>query len=623
MAGPLAGLPLLLCAAQPAAAESDAIIVTAARTADATETLGGAVIDEEEIEILQPVSTLDLLDRVSGVRAFEKGRVAGPSYVSIRGGEPNFTLVLLDGIRVNDPTNSRGGAFDFGQIDPFALERIEIARGALSAVHGADALSGVINLRLRTLDADERLLAGRAFADTRGGLGASATAGQGWKSGSLLASGSWYDSGELTQGSDLRRWQLFGRARQELGPVAATALALHARTDRAVFPEDSGGPRLAVIREPEQRQTDLTIAGLALGRAGEGQWQPRLSLSWVRQDDDAATPAIAPGEVIGGVPAITADSRFERAEATFENRLDLGETADLAVGAAWLREHGRAVGNIDFGVLIPADFDIEREVLGAFAEAAIRPAPWASLILGARFDDPSSHSAEWTGRAALRLTPFVEGPAVFASWAEGYKLPSLYALAYPIIANPDLRPERSQSYELGVEERWSSGRSRVRLAYFHSRYRDLIDFDPKLFTNVNRSGVTAQGVEAELAFPLSSTLDFSGNITYLHTSQPDDAAPLRSRPEWQGLAALDWRPSERAKFYLGAAYTGAFFDSSVPTGLVTLDPRLEITAGASVNLSDRLRLALTAHNLLSDRNEDAVGFPSPGRVLRASLSLRR
>ena len=604
-------------------APADDIIVTASRTGDPIQSFGGTVIEDDEIEILQPVSALDVLDRVSGVRAFDKGGVAGPSYVSIRGGEPNFTLVLLDGIRVNDPTNSRGGAFDFGQIDPFALDRIEVARGALSAVHGADALSGVINLRLRTLNVDERLLAGRAFADTRGGVGASATAGQGWSSGSLLASGSWYDSGELTKGSDLQRWQLFGRARQEFGLVAATALALHARMDRAVFPEDSGGPRLAVIRERERRDTDLTIAGLAVGRAGEGRWQPRLSLSWVRQDDDAATPAIAPGPVIGGVPAITADSRFDRVEATFENRFDLGQAADLAVGATWLREHGEAVGKIDFGFLIPADFEIEREVLGAFAEAAMRPAQWASVIVGGRFDDPSSQHPEWTGRAALRLTPFGNGPAVFASWAEGYKLPSLFALAYPIIANPDLRPERSQSYELGLEEQWGSGRGRVRLAYFHSRYRDLIDFDPEAFTNVNRSGVTAQGLEAELAVSLSSTVDLSGNLTYLDTSQPDGAAPLRSRPEWQGLAAVDWRPNARTEFYLGAAYTGAFFDSSVPTGLVTLDPRLEVTAGATVSLSDRVTFAVTARNLLSDSHEDAVGFPSPGRVLRASLSLRR
>lgn len=82
-----------LSAAPPEAAlssDSQPIIVTAGRTGDPVESFGGTVIGEERINTLQPVSTLDLLDRAAGVRAFEKGGAGGPSYLSIRRAEPKF-----------------------------------------------------------------------------------------------------------------------------------------------------------------------------------------------------------------------------------------------------------------------------------------------------------------------------------------------------------------------------------------------------------------------------------------------------------------------------------------------------------------------------------------------------
>ncbi|HEX9947560.1 MAG TPA: TonB-dependent receptor plug domain-containing protein, partial [Allosphingosinicella sp.] len=124
---------LLAVAAAPAAPgppPEGAIVITASRT-EAAPAGGLSAIEAEEIERIQPASLLEALDDVAGVRAFSTGGAGGRSFLSIRGGEPNFTLVLLDGVKVTDPTNSRGGAFDFGQIDPLALERIEIARGGL------------------------------------------------------------------------------------------------------------------------------------------------------------------------------------------------------------------------------------------------------------------------------------------------------------------------------------------------------------------------------------------------------------------------------------------------------------------------------------------------------------
>ena len=120
-----------------AAAPDETIVVTASRTG---EVAGVVVADRPAIEQRQPSSLLDVLEDLPGVRAFSTGGPGGGSFLSIRGGEPNFTIVLLDGVRLNDPTNSAGGAFDFALLDPMAVERIEVVRNAASAVHGSDAL---------------------------------------------------------------------------------------------------------------------------------------------------------------------------------------------------------------------------------------------------------------------------------------------------------------------------------------------------------------------------------------------------------------------------------------------------------------------------------------------------
>jgi vitamin B12 transporter len=617
-----AAAQIVATAPAPEPVEIDRLIVTAGRTGDPIRTFGGTVIEQEVIELTQPDNALDLLDRVPGVRAFSKGGAGGASYLSIRGGEPNFTPVFIEGVRVNDPTNSRGGSFDFGQIDPLALEQIEVAKGALSAVHGADALSGAVQLRLRRLDAGERLSSARISGDTEGGHGVSATLGTALGAGSVLASGSRFESGDLDTGSELSGRQAFGRAEQAFGPIEVSALVLGAHTDRRLFPEDSGGPRLAVIRELEERETTLALAGLDIGLAGSNVWRPRLSLGWTRQEDASATPPIAPGPVLDGVPAITSYSVFRRTEATFDNRFGSGGTFELALGVAYLQETGDSTGAIDFGALIPADFSIERHVASAFAEATVAPMPSMLATLGLRYDDPSSEDGEWTGRAAARLEPFASGPALLASWSEGYKLPSLYALAYPIIANPELRPERSSGFDVGIEQRWADGRGLARVAYFHTRYTDLIDFEPELFTNVNRSRVVARGAEIDLRSPLTPSVGLEANLTYLDTEQPGGTLPLRSRPNWQGLVALDWRSSEHFTWYGSVSYTSDFYDSSVPTGLVTMRGGVELAASVRYRLNDAASLTVSARNLLSEDYEDSVGFPVSDTVVRASLSLR-
>lgn len=598
--------------AAPMAPGSETIVVTGSRTSQGPAS-GVAIVDSAEIDRMQPSSLLEILDDLPGVRAVSTGGIGGGSFLSIRGGEPNFTLVLIDGIKVNDPTNSRGGAFDFLAIDPSLVAQIEVARDAVSAIHGSDALSGVVNVRLRAPSAGETGPMLRALAGSQGDVDLGLGFRGAWQGGGLLLSGSWFDSDGLDPGSALERRQGLARIDQRLGGFEARLIGLYADADRSGFPEDSGGPLFAVNRERETHDLAMRLVGLTLRRSPGATMRPNFSLSYSRQTDESATPAIAPG-VLDGVPAFTADTSFSRFEAIGDVGVHRGPlTATL--GLAWQRESGLSDGTIDLGFPLPTRFDEVRTTRSLFAEATLRPAAGLEVNLAGRHDRVDDGPHAWTARAAISWQPGAAGPRLFARIGNGYKLPSLFALGHPLIGNPELRPERSRNLEAGIDWRDSAGNA-ARIAFFDNRFRDLIDFDPVSFTLVNRDRVGARGAELEGHVAIGPGIGLSAALTWLDLDSP---TPLRGRPQWQGLLRAVWQAREKLELSTAVRANSGFNDSAIPTGPVVTGGHGEWDVGLRYRLSTELGLDAALRNLTDSRHQDAVGFPNPGRLVRVSL----
>src|SRR3954470_8322213 len=151
----------------PAPPSQPEIVVTGSRVAAAPEELGAnvTVLSRAAFDVEKPAKLSDILGRVAGLHVDQVGGRGGTGSLYMRGADPNYTLVLVDGVRVNDPTNARGGSFDFSSLDVADVERVEIARGPYSAVYGGDALAGVINIVTRHAPAEKSY----ASADAMGG----------------------------------------------------------------------------------------------------------------------------------------------------------------------------------------------------------------------------------------------------------------------------------------------------------------------------------------------------------------------------------------------------------------------------------------------------------------------
>ncbi|MHB9879211.1 TonB-dependent receptor plug domain-containing protein [Pacificimonas sp. ICDLI1SI03] len=600
--------------AAPAFAQPD-VVVSAARTAPPAPS--ATVLERGYLAAINTPSLTDTLSRASGVRAFRKGGLGGSTYLALRGGEPNFTAVLLEGALVTDPTNTQGGGFDLSQLSPHLVEQVAIVPGALSAVQGAEALSGVVDIRLRS---PGETLAGDLSADfdTDGGSDLAGTLSVPIGDGGILLGANRYDRFSEKQQSGLERTQFIGRATASAGPVALGATALRSDHDRSAFPEDSGGVLLAANREREQREGSFTLMAVD-AVATKGALRPELRASWSRTDAQIDTPAIFAG-VFDAVPALTSDTRFDRYQADAAIRWDAGQILSVAAGAGFVRETGDSEGMVDFGMMVPTAFDISRERVGVFAEATTVPVERLALTGSVRMDDPEDLSAEWTFRTAAEWQLALAGPSVFASYAEGYRLPSLFALAYPLLANPDLRPERSRTWEAGISQMVGT-RSRVTLTYFDTRYTDLIDFDPAQFTNVNRAGVDTRGTEAKADIYLGPW-SIRGTVSWLDVDVPPGTPSLRSRPEWQGSLYVSRAWQNGVNLALSLLGASDSVDSSIPTGVTELGGFVTVDAAAEVPVTDSLFVRAQLRNLFDETYQESAGVPALGITASIGAGVR-
>ncbi|MCP5152079.1 MAG: TonB-dependent receptor [Chromatiales bacterium] len=604
------------------------VVVSASRLPSTTESTSAvaSVVTREAIANRAPASVIEVLRDVPGLHIDQPGGRGGVSSVYLRGADPNFTAVLVDGVKVNDPNNSRGGSFDFTTLDLGAIERIEVIRGPLSSVYGSDAIAGVINI-ITVRGASRPTVAVSAGlgsdGEQRAGVQARGPLGETMD---YAVTASYTDSGTPTPGSE----HLGREVVASLGasPSSDTSLRLTTRvsvSNTTSFPDDSGGPRFAVLRSLERRDIVEATVGAEAEHALSDRVQFRLTASLLRRDEEIDSPGVAPGvRDPFGIPQSTSDDRFTRLSFGASALVEPLPGLQLVAGADYQREDGHSDASlVFFGFPVPTSFDLDRDTIGAFAEMRYETAFGLSAEAGVRVDDAKGFSAEVSPRLGASWRIAATGTRLHASWGEGFKLPSFFALGNPLVGNPGLRPETSESYDIGVDQVFLDGRVRLGATWFHNKFFDIVDFDPGPPPRlVNRSEVRAEGFEVTAALELSDTLRLDGHVTRVDTDIVGVARDLRNRPEWRAGAGATWEPYRGLTLRAGLTHVGEVLDSSIATGDVTLGAYTRLDLAARWMVRDDIEVSLAVDNVLGEDYEEVVGFPSPGTQVRIAGRLR-
>jgi len=578
------------------------------------------VIDHEEIAASAPARIEDLLGRVTGAYVDQPGRAGGFSSLYLRGAENSHLLIMLDGVKLNDPTTTRGSAYDLSSLDTEQIERLEVLRGPASAVYGGEALAGVLNVITRR-PGEGLTGSGHVALGTNGygKLGADVAFGRAALRGDAGVART--EDGESGSDSFLRSTTAHGALRFALGSRFSGELFTR-RIERQgeAFADDSGGPRLAENRSTTHRDSEDLVYGLTFAATDLNDFRLGASVSWFERSERSENAAVTAG-LRQPIPAFTSDTSFRRSVTTLTVARDFGSAASVIAGFEYQQEVGGVASLGDFfglGFAQALQFDLRRKTDAAFVEGHVRLMRGVTAQVGLRRDSVEGVDARTTPNFGI-VWELPDGDTVLkANIAEGFKAPSFFALGFPIGANPDLGPERSRSRELTVSHRLDEAASTAEVSVFRTHYQGLVDFDGTRFLNVNRGAIVISGIEAGLTLDRGRDCRTRVGASLLDIDVRDGMQVLRNRPEQTASASLMCDVGRNVTLFASARYVGSFLDRSNPTGDIRMPTFSTFDLGGAFKLG-AMQLNVSADNIFNHYYEQFVGFPGQDRRLRIML----
>lgn len=602
----------------PALAATEELIVTGTYNPVSNAQLSSSVsvIGREQLLQLSAHNLVDALRQIPSLWVEEQGGPGGVTSINLRGSEANHTLVLLNGVQLNDPTNTRGGAFDLKGINIESIERIEIIRGAQSAIYGSDALAGVIHIITQT--------PGKRATSINASLGEDDFASVGLTtSGRLGALGYAFDlrstdAGEPVLGSTAENTEFASRFDWQQGKHNLAFSYRYFDGEHTSFPEQSGGPLYAVDRELDRSDYTDQSAAFSWTTSLNESWQSRASASWYQRDETLTSPGVFPYDL---VPPNGAVIDFERTQFSWINTLGNQQKLWANLGVETKREEGISEGYLYGPDVFPLDFALTRTIHSAFFNLnGYVTSDWL-LQASLRRDDPSKADTQDTGQVGTRYQ-LTESIALFANWGQGFKLPSFFVLGHPFVGNPLLREETVTTRDAGVE--YSSKTLSSRINLFNHKYNNLIDFDNDTSTNVNRNQVKTSGLELEASWQVQPEWHIRVHGTYTDIDMPSSDTHLLGRPQATYGTGIQYRPTEDWAVNLNYLRVDERFAVSRYTGEAVehiLDAYHRVDANLRWTVNPMIRVGLSLENLADEDYDTDIGFPAAGRRAIADLTL--
>lgn len=595
---------------------ADTIIVIGGRipVPEQDVTSAVSVVERSDIELRGGVSLADTLRAVPGVAVSRSGGAGALTDLRLRGSEANHTLVLIDGIEASVPLT---GGYDFAHMPGFGVASVEILRGEQSALWGADAIGGVINIRTADPDAPPSGLAqfelgsfGTRFAGAR----AAGEDGRFWAglAASRLESDGIDISGIGNENDGYSRFFASATGRYDLGEGESIQWTARFADFESEFDSDSDFNGLLdnTNENAAGRQAALG-ARLTLDRGGlRHDLAANLATDRLETFTDAAFVRETDAERLQAFYQATRDWQAGDTTHRLTGLVEASrETFDSFAGAGAASNQSQEIETVSAAF----DYHVRR---GALRLSASARQDWNE-----RYED----AATWRIGGAWAFNAI--GGRVRASFGEGVKTPGVYELFgfFPgfFVGNPDLQPERSLGWEIGWDQEFADMAS-LSLTWFEAELTDEIftDFAVFPFTARNRTGESRRaGLELGGAVSLSPSLVLTGSATLLDAEE--NGAPELRRPETTGSLALRWQSgSGRWQAGLAADYTGEQRDTDFGTfSTVTLPAYTLLSARAAWQVSETVQLYVRGTNLTDEEAIDVFGYASEGRGLFLGLRL--
>ena len=581
----------------------DTIIVNGSRLDQTMTEIGSSVsvITRDDLEELGVDFALDAIATAPGVTVNQNGAFGGNASVRIRGASNDQTLVLIDGVPVNDPTGT-GGGYNFAYLDTDTIERIEVLKGPQSTLWGSDAIGGVVSI---TTKRPTEGLSGTVF-------------------------GEYGSFNTLRGGASISNANEIGDFR-----LAATGLT----TDGISKADEANGNS-----EDDGYDSQTVSAKGGLNLPASVRLETSLMWSDAESEYDSyafgAQGSVADGDEVTNSETLSGNITLKAPlfDGRLENLVQIGyadiERENTSNGVqSYFTEGDRVLfryqGTFAINDTNTLAFGTEREETSAneqessidslFALYEFKPVDSLTLTGGIRVDDHETFGSETTGRVAAAWTA-TDQLTFKASWGQGFKAPSIFQSTYICTfcgltaPNTNLKAETSEAYDIGVQ--WQSADERIVLGatLFDQETENMIDFSYTAGYD-NIALVDSQGVELTGAYAINNWLGIAASYTFID-SEDGNGNALARLPESTGNISASFDPDGPFSGAVLVRYNG----EETNTDGSELDSWTRVDLTGSYDLNDTVEIYGRIENLLDEEYQQILGYGTPG--LSGSVGVR-
>lgn len=581
----------------------DTIIVNGSRLDQTMTEIGSSVsvITRDDLEELGVDFALDAIATAPGVTVNQNGAFGGNASVRIRGASNDQTLVLIDGVPVNDPTGT-GGGYNFAYLDTDTIERIEVLKGPQSTLWGSDAIGGVVSI---TTKRPTEGLSGTVF-------------------------GEYGSFNTLRGGASISNANEIGDFR-----LAATGLT----TDGISKADEANGNS-----EDDGYDSQTVSAKGGLNLPASVRLETSLMWSDAESEYDSyafgAQGSVADGDEVTNSETLSGNITLKAPlfDGRLENLVQIGyadiERENTSNGVqSYFTEGDRVLfryqGTFAINDTNTLAFGTEREETSAneqessidslFALYEFKPVDNLTLTGGIRVDDHETFGSETTGRVAAAWTA-TDQLTFKASWGQGFKAPSIFQSTYICTfcgltaPNTNLKAETSEAYDIGVQ--WQSADERIVLGatLFDQETENMIDFSYTAGYD-NIALVDSQGVELTGAYAVNNWLGIAASYTFIDSDDGNGNA-LARLPESTGNISASFDPDGPFSGAVLVRYNG----EEANTDGSKLDSWTRVDLTGSYDLNETVEIYGRIENLLDEEYQQILGYGTPG--LSGSVGVR-
>ncbi len=602
--------------------EAEIIVVTGTLQPRPANELGSAIsiLDAEQLIERQTILVSDALRSVPGLAVNRTGPQGTLTQVRIRGAEGNQTLVIIDGIEAANPVF---GEFNFANLAAADIARLEVVRGPQSALYGSEAIGGVISVITRSGEEGFQ-------ADAEAEVGSFNTyrlyAGVGGGTDRVRGRGSinWYGTDGVSasptdpEEDGFQNITLNFKGEADLSPnfgLTGVARYVESRVQTDAQDFTFGSPTQGFVIDADQRSesTDFTIGGRADFNGWDDLITGRVYVNWTDADNDGFTNNV--------LTSIASGSRLDYGAVITGAVSNAHSDATLTLAA----EHE----DVDFENVNQSVSD-EQTSFVAEATYAFEDRLFLAAAVRRDLNDTFRDATTWRASGAYVFPQW--GTRIHASYGTGITDPGFFERfgfnPGTFIGNPNLQPEESESFDIGVEQAFLNGRAVIDVTWFTADLTNEITtvFTPPTFiaSPINQTGSSSrEGVEVSLDWQLTDALALDAQYTYLNAEEPNGLEEVR-RPMHTASFTLNYDfLDDRANVNVGLDYNGEQEDSefifATPETRVTLDSYTLVRIAGAYELNDRFEIFARGENILDEDYTEVFGFNSTGAAAYAGL----